>query len=487
MAGLISAFSSPNNSRETHIVRNIPDEVRPLRSAPYGGSLTLCRVTRACAPPARADPPRERIPAAARRVGAAVAGYAGARALGLLALLAYGHARHRPVLARLGSAWDAGWYVRIVRTGYSVSNGLIGQNGIPYSPRAFFPLYPALAVPLHRLLPMSAGTALVVVASTAGIAAAAGVYACAAHCHGHRAGVVAAVLWGLLPLAAVENMAYSESLFTAFTAWTLYAVLTRRWLRAGTLCVLAGLTRPTATVLTAAVVVAALAELRRLRREQRREPRRDQGGGDGGGEDGGEDGSVRWWRPLAAALLAPLGWVGYMLWTGWAVGSWTGYFHIQDAWGSSFDGGASAIRRLVHLIAGTHGPAAPTTAATAGAASAGAATQPHVGTAVSVLTLVVMVATLLVCLALFVLAVRGRQPLVLLVYSGTLLVLDLGNASSSPPLARFLLPAFPLLFPLAARLAGLRSRRLPPALLGVGALLSALYGVVVVFLAAAPS
>ncbi|MFC1418423.1 hypothetical protein [Streptacidiphilus cavernicola] len=443
---------------------------RTAATADAAGPATGAHPERTDASPSPSLPPG-RIPV--RRLAAGVAGYAAVRALGLLALLLYGQARHRSMMFRLGSAWDAGWYVRIVHTGYTVSNGLIGKDGIPYSPRAFFPLFPALAEPLHRLLPLTAGGALVLVATVAGLVAAAGVYACGAYCHGHRAGVVAAVLWGVLPLAAIENMAYSESLFTAFAAWTLYAALTRRWLTAGALSVLAGLTRPTAMVLTAAVAVAAATELARCRR------------------DG--DGDTPWWRPLVAVLLAPLGWVGYMLWTGWKVGSWTGYFHIQDAWGSSFDGGASAVRRLLHLIAGT-----PTHPAAATPLTGAAQHTPHIAAAVSALTTVVMAVTLLACLALFVLAVRGRQPLVLLVYSGALLVLDLGNSSSSPPLARFLLPAFPLLFPLAARLAGHRPhpRRLPnavptavlpTAVLGGSALLSALYGIVVVFLAAAPS
>ncbi|MHA6761161.1 glycosyltransferase family 39 protein [Streptacidiphilus sp. PAMC 29251] len=416
-------------------------------------------------------------------------GYLAARAVGLLVLLVYAHSRHTSLLARLGGTWDAGWYVRIVRTGYAVSNGLIGRDGIPYSPRAFFPLYPGLAEPLYRLLPVSAGTALVLVSAVSGAAAAAGVYACAAHSHGHRAGVVAAVLWGVLPLAAVENMAYSESLFTAFAAWTMYAVLTRRWLWAGTLCVLAGLTRPTAMAITAAVGVAALVELRRtylLRRD---------GGAEDGAEDGADGGAVGgaapdgWWRPPAAGLLAPLGWVGYMLWTGWVEGSWGAYFHIQDAWGSSFDGGLSAVRRLVHL--GSGAPPGPAAGAGPAAASgpAGAAVQhaPQISTAVTVLTVVVMVATLLVCLALFAVTAARRQPLVLLVYSAALLVMDLGNASSSPPLARFLLPAFALLFPLATWLADRRPRWTAAAALAACALLSGGYGIVVVFVGGAPA
>jgi hypothetical protein len=401
-------------------------------------------------------------------VGAARAAgwYVAVRAVGLLVLLAYGHAAHRSVPARLADAWDGGWYVRIARTGYAVSNGLVGRDGIPYSPRAFFPLYPGLAAALHRLLPIGAGTALLLVSAAAGTAAAVGIHACAALCHGDRAGVVAAVLWGVLPLAALENMAYSEALFTAFAAWALYAVLTQRWLLAGALCVLAGLTRPTAMVLGAAFTMAALLEARRRCR------------------DG--EGVAAWFRPLAAAVLSPLGWAGYLLWTGWAVGSWGGYFHIQRAWGSSFDGGVSAVRRLVHLVAGASGhPSAPA-AATVAVTGAGQH-APQVSAAVTVLAVVVMVATLLGCLALFVVTVRQRQPLALLLYSAGLLVMDLGNSSSSPPLARFLLPAVPLLFPLAAWFSGLRSWRLATALLGACALLSAGYGIVVVFTGPTPA
>jgi len=369
-----------------------------------------------------------------RRILPAVAGYLAVRAVGLLLLLAYGRSHHHSTLARLAVAWDGGWYVRIAQTGYRVSNGLIGQHGIPYSPRAFFPLYPWLARLLGHQLSVGAGTALVVVSGAAGVVAAAGIYACAAHCCGHRAGVVAAVLWGVLPLAAIENLAYSEALFTAFAAWALYAVLSGRWLWAGTLTVLAGLTRPTAMALTGAVVLAALLELRRWHRSD----------------------SLPW-RPLAGALLAPLGWVGYMLWTDWVVGSPMGYFHIQDAWGSSFDAGISTVAWYVGLVFVHRSWSGLVTGLTA-----------------------------IAYVWLFRDALRRRQPPALLAFSAGLLVLDLGNSSAHPPLARFLLPAFALLFPLAERIAALPVRR-RTALLTCATLLSGGYGVFVVFLGAAPS
>src|SRR4029453_11972485 len=98
---------------------------------------------------------------------------------------------------------------------------------------------------------------------------------------------------GTLPHAIVENMAYTEGLFTALAVWSLLAVLRAQWLTAGTLCLLAGLTRPTAVGLIAAVGLAALVAA-----------------------VGRRDG----WRPWAAMALAPLGYVGYLVWVGIRLG-----------------------------------------------------------------------------------------------------------------------------------------------------------------------
>ena len=62
--------------------------------------------------------------------------------------------------------------------------------------------------------------------------------------YGRRAGICLAVLWAALPVGIVQSMAYSESLFTALAAWSLWAVLDRRWVLAGVLASCAGLTRP---------------------------------------------------------------------------------------------------------------------------------------------------------------------------------------------------------------------------------------------------
>ncbi|MHA6763051.1 glycosyltransferase family 39 protein [Streptacidiphilus sp. PAMC 29251] len=385
---------------------------------------------------------RFRAPRGALRDAApALVGYVLVRLAGLLLAFWYGSTHDKQTLVRLGTFWDAGWYVRIVQTGYSVGDGFIGMHNIPYSPRAFFPLFPWLADAVRWVLPVSPGTALALVSSAASLAAAWGIHAVGRFCYGRRVGVIAAVLWGVLPLAVLENTAYSEALFTALAAWTLYAVLTRRWLTAGVLCLLAGLSRPSAMALTAAVGLAALLELVACLRGR---------------------GSGHWLRPLVAGLLSPLGWAGYMLWTGWVLGSWGAYFHIQQAWASSFDGGGTSLHWFEDLLFGSR--------------------------AVSGIPLsdAVMALTLACYLVLFALTLVHRQPLPLLVFSAALLVIDLGNASPAPPFARFLLPAFPLLLPLAVSLGRLRSRGSLAVVLGSATLLSGLYGVFVLFIGGAP-
>lgn len=74
------------------------------------------------------------------------------------------------------------------------------------------------------------------------------------------------LVWAVLPVGIVQSMAYSESLFTALAAWSLYAVLTGRWVTAGVLASLSGLTRPVGLAVVAAVWAAAVASFLRERK-----------------------------------------------------------------------------------------------------------------------------------------------------------------------------------------------------------------------------
>lgn len=371
-----------------------------------------------------------RAPAARRRpryprpaVRAALLGHLAVRAAGVLLLAGWAG----PVGAahRLDGMWDAHWYRQIALHGYAGAPPVPGPYG-PYEAYAFFPGYPLLVRAAALLLPV--GAAALAVAWAASLAAAGGIFAVAARLYGDRAGVCAAVLWGVLPYAVVESAAYSEPLFTAFAAWSVHAALRRRWVAAGLLCAAAGLTRPTGAALALAVAVAALLEWARP----------------GPGAAGRRDP-----RALAGAVLAPLGCAGFVAWVGWRKGRWDGYFRVQDAWQSRFDLGRSTLLAFRRLLT---------------------AAEPVW------LADVVAAGTLLAAVLLLALSALRRQPPVLLLYSAAMLALALGDAAYFTSRARFLLPAFGLLLPLATALARTRGRAVPAVLLGAAALLSAAYG-----------
>ncbi len=147
-------------------------------------------------------------------------------------------------------------------------------------------------------------------------------------------------------------------------------------------------------------------------------------------------------------LLAPLGAAGYVLWVGHRTGDGPlGYLDVQAGWRNGFDGGAAFARFVAEKF--TSFPAA----------LAGAA-------------LVVGVALLV---RLYVAGVRQRQPLALLVYTGIVVLLALCASSYFGSKPRLLLPAFPLLLPLARALARARTSRAAAVVCGV-AVAAAVYG-----------
>ncbi|MDH6124218.1 hypothetical protein [Kitasatospora sp. GP82] len=380
-----------------------------------------------------------RLLASARYAAPALLGYAAVRAVGL-AFLALWDAKHGThSLHRLSTMWDAYWYQDIAVHGYAGSRPVPGPHG-PYQAYAFFPVYPMLVRLVWWVLPLPVNYAALLVAWAGAVLAAWGIFAVAAGLYGRRTGVIAAALWGVTPYAVVENMAYSELLFTAFAAWSMYAAVTHRWLWAGTLSTLAGLTRPTGVAVAAAVGIGALGTLA-AHRWHRRGARAAQPG-------------EAWGRPLLGMTVAPLGFAAFIAWVGVQKGSWDGYFRVQEAWESHFDYGRSTFEVLRSMLV----DASPVW-----------------------LTDVVVAGTLAASVLLFVISVLQRQPLTLLVFSGVVLLLALGDAAYFNSRARFLLPAFALLLPVAAGLARLRTRGAAAAVLGFAALCSAGYGGYVAF------
>ncbi|WP_078894087.1 hypothetical protein [Streptomyces sp. CT34] len=375
-------------------------------------------------PPSRRYETTGALAAALRRAAPALLGYAAVRALGTLVLMKWAHALHHGLWPLLATQWDSDWYLAIAGHGYEHTLGHpFHENNL-----AFFPLYPVLIKAVAAAIPGSRPTAGLLIAVGCSLLAAWGVFAVGDRLHGRRVGTVLAVLWGTAPVAVIEWMGYTESLFTALAAWSLYAVLTGRWLAAGGLALLAGLTRPTGLALAAAVSLCALLALRR--------------------RPGGVASAAPAPRLLAAALLAPLGWLGYVGWVGLRLGRADGYFVVQKMWHNEWDGGAETLRSLRSIL--------------------GYQTQPQ-------LFYVVVSLVLIGSGVLYVLCLADRQPLPLLVFSGVLLAIVLGSGGVYFPRARFLLPGFPLLLPLARGIVRAR-RRTAVLALGGAALASAYVG-----------
>ncbi|MFF7469726.1 hypothetical protein [Streptomyces sp. NPDC008092] len=336
---------------------------------------------------------------ALRRAAPALTAYLAVRLTGLVFFTVWAHRRHHGVWPMLATQWDSRWYLGIADHGYAHVLG----TAYDHNNLAFFPLYPLLVKAVAVLTPGTRASTGLALAWLASLFAAWGVFAVGDRLAGRRVGVLLTVLWAAYPVGLVQWMGYTESVFTAFAAWTLYAVLTERWLYAAAGSVLAGLTRPTGIAVAAAVTVTALLSLR-----TRRSP-----------------------RALAAALLAPLGWCAYVGWVGVRLHRWDGYFAVQRMWHNELDGGAETLHWLRHLF--------------------GQVSRPE-------LFLVVVSLTMLASVVLFGLAAADRQPLPLLVFSAVLLLIVVASGGVYFPRARFLLPGFPLLLPVAGYLARASAR-----------------------------
>jgi hypothetical protein len=372
---------------------------------------------------------------AARLAAPALLGYAAARLLGIGLLYYLAKRRGESPGTVLYGSWDARWYQMIAERGYDHTIVGVPHTWHPWSNLAFFPLYPALCRAGYAVLPFGLAKSSWLVAMAASFAAAWLIFVIGNRLYGRLTGTILAVLWGCLPHALVESMAYTEALFTALSAAALYAALTRRWVWAGLFAALAGLTRPTGVAIAAAIsLTATVAAVQALR-----------------GRTAGEPWWRPVWRPALGALLAPAGWLSFVVWVGLRLHRSDGYFAVQQQWGNRFSKGGYLLRRIRWVFLGQRGAQLPV--------------------AYVVVTLVVIAS-----FALCALCLTQRQALPLLLFSVALLaVLTFGNGAYIAR-ARFLLPGFPLLIPLARVLARTHVRTIAYTL-SSAALASAVYGV----------
>lgn len=296
--------------------------------------------------------------------------------------------------------YDGQWYARIAEHGYGTT--VAAHDGM-HSDYAFFPLLPLLERGIHTLVHLPLVDLGMAINWVASLAAAAGIHAVTARVTDGRVALITVVLWAMYPYAIVLSMSYTEGLLCALAAWALFAVAHRRWLVAGALAGLAGLTRPTGAAVVAAVCVAALLV--------------------------GQRGKEPWARVLPALVVAPLGLLGYLAYVAVRQDELLGYFHVTEGWNRSWDSG----RYFAHWLSG----------------------MVHAG-GVETLKGVGLIAALLAMVWLIWKGARDGLPVGFTVFSVVLLVMTIGTSGYFGSRPRYLLPAFTLLVPLAAGLTRFR-------------------------------
>lgn len=357
-----------------------------------------------------------RLRGALRDLAPAVAAYAAVRALGLLGL-AWTAAGHGTTLwARLHS-WDALWLTRVAEGGYDTGVRIAATGRPELTDIVFFPLMPVTMRAVSAVTGLSPYVAGLVVSALAGAAAAVALQRLGRLLLGSRtAGLALVVLWAAWPHGIVLSMTYTEALFTALAAWSLLHAVTGRWVLAGSLALLAGATRPSGFALVGALaVLAAFAVVGAVR-------------------------SGRWREaagPLVALALAPLGWLAFLAWVGHALGRPDGWFWMERvAWLTWLDGGAYEAGRIRAAL-----------------------TSP--GPVVFTVSALIVLACVLLFVALLRDTLRFRLPgdatvrawWALATYAGLVLAVAIATAGYQHSKPRHLLVAFPLLLPVAARLA----------------------------------
>jgi hypothetical protein len=226
--------------------------------------------------------------------------------------------------------WDAVWYGRIAEHGYGYSH--LASDGRQLSDQAFFPLFPLAERAVSAVTGLPVVQSGLAISAVSSVVAAAGIYRVGTELHDARTGLILVCLWSSLPVSIVQSMAYTESMFTALVAWSLYGLLTHQYVVAGALATLAGLTRPMSMAIVAAVVCAGIARTGQQAASART--------------------GIR--GPLLGALLAPIGLVAYVAYVARTEGRTFGYFDVANRWGNNMDGGKAKTAWVLDTLNGSH-------------------------------------------------------------------------------------------------------------------------------------
>jgi len=299
-------------------------------------------------------------------------------------------------LVEVLNSWDGHWYMEVARSGYPHHIMPNVTYFVSDARAAFFPLYPRVVHYLDNVWPGGPVSIALLLNIVLG-----GVFVLLTGVIARRLFDVKTaqktmILVALFPGSFVLSWAYSEAMLLTLAALCFLALHRHMWLIAGILAAFGTAARPNGLALVAACAVAALIAIK-------------------------ED---REWKALIAPALAPVGFIGFMLFLRHHTGENLAWFRIQrEAWQEGTSFGATAVTRTFDFFMN------PTSSPT------------------SLLTAASMIALIIGVVALW----KYQIPMMYIAYSVVIIVLMLipDTVTARP---RFLFTAFPLLIPVARML-----------------------------------
>jgi hypothetical protein len=227
------------------------------------------------------------------------------------------------LLSALTTGWDAHWYTLIAQHGYPHHIVNEGHG----SRWAFFPAWPLTIRVAVSATHLSYVQATLVLSFVLGLTSAIAVWLAVREVFGSAVADRAVLLYVFFPTSYVLSLGYSEGLFITTCGACLFALSRRYWITAALFAVLAGLTKNFGVVLVACVIVSA-------------------------GHAFVTNHKI---RPLAAVAIAPLGFVSWLLYSWWTVGTPFAFVQAERFWGNShFVWFTTPFLAVIDLFTGIH-------------------------------------------------------------------------------------------------------------------------------------
>ncbi len=227
----------------------------------------------------------------------------------------------KSAVARL-TTWDANWNVMVAEDGYTMT----GQPGIAtWAKLAFFPLLPYAARFIAFLTPLSIPAAGLIVSTVFGAIGIVVLWRVIERRYKDKVATKSVLLLIVWPSAFVFSMFYTESLMLMCVAVVFLALDKKQWLLAGTFALIGGAARPNGFLLIVPCAVAAFMAIR----------------------------ETKSLKPLIAPLLAPIGFILWLVFVWRRTGIVNGYFEIQNqVWMAKVDFGYQTLRSFKHIAEG---------------------------------------------------------------------------------------------------------------------------------------